>query len=406
MKKILFFCALFFSFNLFAFYEVSDLNIAENENTISEMSGSGETNGYKIVWEDNFNDSTLDETNRWTVEVNGDGGGNSELQYYTRQNIRVGVEPQSGLGCLIITAKKQNYLGKTCTSGRLTSQNKMSFKHGKVEARIKFPKTANGLWPAFWMLGTDIATYSWPKCGEIDIVEMGNSSAFNNSMQERYFSGWCHWGESWNNGAYPNWGQARNAAYSLQDDFHLFTLIWDDEYVKMYLDLDKYPNNSPYMQMAINGVDVEGEAAHYFHKQFFVILNLAIGGNFTQIWEIGKVTALNSNNNYTANMYVDFVRVYQKGDDSEEFNGLLESSVKTAKDESNFSLYPVPATDYLKVSGGYVPAFIRIYSMQGVQLLVARNTSELNISELSSGNYIASIVTADGKSESHIFSKK
>ncbi|MHB9143257.1 MAG: glycoside hydrolase family 16 protein, partial [Paludibacter sp.] len=119
------------------------------------------TGDYNLVWQDNFDGNTLDEKNNWNIEVNGNGGGNSELQYYRRENISVGPEPVSGANCLIITGKKENYLGKTCTSGRLTTQNKVTFQYGKLEARIKLPKTANGLWPAFWMLGTDIPTASW-----------------------------------------------------------------------------------------------------------------------------------------------------------------------------------------------------------------------------------------------------
>ncbi|HET7734076.1 MAG TPA: glycoside hydrolase family 16 protein, partial [Paludibacter sp.] len=104
---------------------------------------------YKLVWEDNFSKPVLDEAN-WTIVVNGKGGGNRELQYYRKENISVGKEPVSGENCLIITAKKENYRGKKATSGRLSTQGKVSVKYGKIEARIKLPKTANGLWPAFW----------------------------------------------------------------------------------------------------------------------------------------------------------------------------------------------------------------------------------------------------------------
>ncbi len=288
-----------------------------NSNPVTDI-GSGEVDGYKMVWEDKFDSGVLDETNNWTVEVNNGGGGNNELQYYRRENISVGKEPVTGLGCLIITAKKESFSGRTCTSGRLTTQNKMSFKHGKVEARIKLPYTANGLWPAFWMMGADYSSVGWPKCGEIDILEMGNVNGINRGTQDRYYSGWLHWGESWNGGSYPNWGKDATNATSIQGDFHLFTLIWDDSALKMYLDLDKDPSTKPYVEMSINGEDKAGNAAHYFHKPFFILFNLAVGGNFTQIWDINKISALNSENDFTANMYVDFVRVYQKNESGEE----------------------------------------------------------------------------------------
>ena len=293
----------------------------EEEEIISTEIGSGETNGYKLVWQDLFNGTSLDETNNWAIEVNGDGGGNSELQYYRRENISVGVEPVSGDRCLIIKAKKENYSNKTCTSGRLKTLGKMSVKHGKIEARIKLPHTANGLWPAFWMMGADYPAVGWPKCGEIDILEMGNTNGIKRGTQDKYFSSWFHWGESWNGGSYPNWGKDFTNPTGIQDDFHLFTLIWDENALKTYLDLDKNPTASPICEMAINGEDKPGNAARYFHKKFFVIFNLAIGGNFTQIWDINKITALNVDNNYEANMYIDFVKVYQLGVANEEYSG-------------------------------------------------------------------------------------
>lgn len=290
----------------------------KEEDSIPEITVDAE--GYKLVWQDLF-DSTALNTANWTPEVNGDGGGNSELQYYRSENISVGKEPVSGENCMIITAKKESYKGKTCTSGRLTTSGKMSFKHGKLEARIKLPHTANGLWPAFWALGQDYPSVGWPKCGEIDILEMGNVNGINRGTQDRYFSTWFHWGESWNGGSYPNWGKDFTNPVGIQDDFHVFTLYWDEKSLKTYFDLAQDSTKAPIVEMAIDGNDVAGNAAHYFHKKFFVILNLAIGGNFTQIWDINKITALNAANNYEAKMYVDYVKVYQKGTADEEFSG-------------------------------------------------------------------------------------
>ena len=273
------------------------------------LSGVSSEKKYQLIWEDNFDGDSLNQTDNWTITINGKGGGNKELQYYRRENITVGKEPQSGKNCLIITAKKENYQFKKATSGRLSTQNKMSFKYGKVEARIKLPKTANGLWPAFWMLGKDWPNTPWPKCGEIDILEMGANKGIEKGLQDRYFNGACHWGESFNNGAYPNYGYPAVSTYSLQEDFNLYTLIWDENNIKMYLDLDKYPDNEPYFEMPISGEDVPGNPAHYFHGEFFLIFNLAVGGNFPGIWDINKVSALK---NKEASMYIDYVRVYQK----------------------------------------------------------------------------------------------
>jgi len=274
--------------------------------------------GYKLVWVDYFDGPMLDESNHWSIVLNGKGGGNREMQYYKRDNIEVGKEPVTGENCLIISAKKENYLFKKFTSGKIYSRNKISFRYGKIEARIKLPKTANGLWPAFWLLGSDYPKAAWPKCGEIDIMEMGNNNGIIHGTQDRFFNGACHWGEKFNHGSYPNYAKASTHPYCLQDGFHLYSLIWDQNNLKMYVDLDKYPDTDPYFEMPINGADVNNSAAHYFHKQFFIVFNLAVGGNFTGIHDVNKITALKDGE---AKMYVDFVKVYQKGIDGEEFNG-------------------------------------------------------------------------------------
>lgn len=263
---------------------------------------------YTLVWQDNFDGSSLDE-NVWTPVVNGKGGGNRELQYYRKENVSVGKEPLSGENCLIITAKKENYRFHRCTSGRISTSGKIGFRYGKIEARMKLPKTADGLWPAFWMLGFDYPKAVWPRCGEIDIMEMGNKDGIADGVQERHFGGACHWGEKFNHGRYPNFSRASVSSYSLQEDFHLYTLIWDDNSIRMYLDSDKNPAASPYFEMPLKGDSVPNQAPFYFKKPFFIIFNLAVGGNYTHIHKTSKVSALN---NGSAQMFVDFVRVYQR----------------------------------------------------------------------------------------------
>jgi beta-glucanase (GH16 family) len=277
--------------------------------------GSGETDGYKLVWEDLFNDETLD-PNRWYIEVNGDGGGNAELQYYREENVSVGKEPETGRGCLVLTAKKENFGGRNVTSGRVNSNNRVTVTHGKIEASIKLPLTANGLWPAFWMMGNNYFEVGWPRCGEIDIMEFGHSNGMKNGKQDRYFNGACHWGVRWDQVA--SYAKDHTAPYGLQDDFHLYTFIWTEESAKMYLDLDKNPDANPYYEMNINGYDAENSPGHYFHKPFFILFNLAVGGNFPGIWEIDKITALNESNNFEAKMYIDYIKVYQKGEEGDQ----------------------------------------------------------------------------------------
>jgi len=270
---------------------------------------------YKLVWEDNFNKTTVDNS-VWISVLSGDGGGNKELQYYKPENISVGKEPVSGENCLIITARKEFYEKKSATSGRLSTKGKMNFKYGKIVARIKLPKTANGLWPAFWMLGSDSPEAIWPKCGEIDIVEMGHKKGIDSGTQDRLFNGACHWGESWNGGSYPNKGMSTTSEFSLQDGFHTFTLVWTPDSINMYLDLEKFPNTKPYFEMPITGRNDANQTSRYFRKPFYLIFNLAVGGTFSELYDINQITALS---NGEAKMYVDYVRVYQKRNDKDEF---------------------------------------------------------------------------------------
>ncbi|MCL2328624.1 MAG: family 16 glycosylhydrolase [Bacteroidetes bacterium] len=283
---------------------------------------------YTLVWQDDFCGPSLD-ASVWNIEVRYDGGGNNELQYYTDRtdNVSIGIEPVSGKSCLILTAKKETYgtggNQRTATSGRVNTLNKMYVQYGKIEARIKLPKTANGLWPAFWMLGSNIndSGFGWPTCGEIDILEMGNAAGISAGTQERYFNGALHWGY-YTSGNYPNYGNHVTNAYSLQDDFHLYTLEWDANSIKMYLDKDKYPSVAPYYQMNITGTndDRGGQYAgyNYFRHPFFIVFNLAVGGNFPGIFNINNVTALNAGD---AKMYIDYVKVYQKNDAGQSYFG-------------------------------------------------------------------------------------
>lgn len=286
---------------------------------VETQTGSGETNGYKLVWQDLFDGTELSDS-RWNIEVNGDGGGNNELQYYSARptNVHVGKDDK-GNGCLILTAIRETYNGKNFTSGRVTTKNKVAFKHGKVEAAIKLPTTANGLWPAFWMMGNDFDQVGWPDCGETDIMEFGHQNGIKNGTTDRFFNGACHWGP-WANGGHPNYAKDATWDYSLQDgEFHLFTCIWDDEKIAMYCDLDRNPDSKPYYEIGIKDVnpEVASTAGNYFHKENFILFNLAIGGNFPGIYNASGITALNDANNHQASMYINYVKVYQKGDASE-----------------------------------------------------------------------------------------
>ncbi len=285
---------------------VTNIELKEAENTGSGPVGDPDDEGYQLVWNADFATNTI--PSNWNIEVNGDGGGNNELQYYCEKGVSIERDPVGGKHCLVLTARKEDYMGKTCTSGRVTTQNRVTFQYGKVEARIWFPQTANGLWPAFWMMGNDISSVGWPACGETDIVELGHSNGFNGT-QDRYFNGASHWGPSWDK--HYQYANSITNDYSVEDGFHIWTCIWDEEKVEMYVDRDARPGTAPYYRMNISqSADMaDTNPGKYFHKPNFLLLNLAIGGNFPGIWNINQITALQSGEK---KMYIDWVRIYQQ----------------------------------------------------------------------------------------------
>lgn len=269
---------------------------------------------YTLVWNEDFTEAELDR-NVWNVEVNGDGGGNNELQYYCEKGVSLGVDPVEGKHCLILTATKENYSGKKCTSGRVNSLGKTYYRYGKIEARIKFPNTANGLWPAFWQMGNDFKQVGWPKCGETDIIELGHQNAFSKGTQDRYFNGALHLGSAWNS----VWSDAQSTtyAYSVEDTFHIISMEWTPTSIDMYVDKDTHPGVKPYFHANLEpnkDHDNNYDRQVVFGKDQFIIFNLAVGGNFPGIFDINNITALSDG---PAKMYIDWVRVYQRGDDNQ-----------------------------------------------------------------------------------------
>lgn len=254
--------------------------------------------GYELLWSDEFEGDSLNR-DYWTPETGrGHGGwGNAELQYYTDREENLAVRD----GKLVITARKEAYEGAQVTSARIKTLDKVTFLYGYVVASIKLPKTADGLWPAFWMMGNDITELGWPNCGEIDVLEMGHSDGIRAGTQEQYLNGACHWGV-------PHHQYSANHItneYSVQDgEFHTYTCIWDEEYIRMYIDLEKRPSAAPYFEMKIEDFG-DGE----FRKENFILFNLAVGGNFPAIWDINQITALDGG---PAEMQIDYVRVFQK----------------------------------------------------------------------------------------------
>ncbi|MGM9831905.1 MAG: family 16 glycosylhydrolase [Paludibacteraceae bacterium] len=312
------------------------------------ISCSAPKSEWTLVWEDNFD--TFD-TAYWNTEDNARGGGNAEMQYYTPRNVSIESYPVTGESCLVISAKKEQYNGRPATSARVNTHNKVAVQYGKIEARIAFPYTADGLWPAFWMLGNNLASdlgnnddvdrqadnlamqgrTVWPRCGEIDIVEMGHKNGIEAGTQDRYFNGACHWGEDYNAGQYHFAANNVTAGYPVQGGFHLFTLLWTPDTIAMYLDQDRYPDVEPYFSLSLAETEVN-QAGHYFRHPFYIVFNLGVGGFFPDMPMPEKYPALvtDEDPNFQrisalpadgtpVKMYVDYVRIWQKGSAEELF---------------------------------------------------------------------------------------
>mgnify|MGYP003957961767 FL=1 len=224
-------------------------------------------------------DGALDESIWGYEEGTGvNGWGNNELQHYTNRADNVVIED----GMLKITAIKEAYEGAEYTSARLLTKGKFEQQYGRVEARIKLP-SGKGLWPAFWMLGSNFDVVGWPQCGEIDIME-------NKGSEPTIVAGSLH-GPGYSGGN-PVTKQFQLTNDRFENDFHIFGIEWTKDYVNHYVDGVLYNH--------IIRDDVPGEWV--FDQPFYIILNLAVGGNFD-----GAPTDATI---FPNQMLVDYVRVY------------------------------------------------------------------------------------------------
>lgn len=250
-----------------------------------------------LVWSEEFDGETLDR-DIWNVEVNGSGCGNHELQHYIDSPANVAVRD----GNLVITARREQYGEHYFTSGRLNTHGKFSFTYGLVEARVKLPSTGDGLWPAVWFMGDDISDSGWPLCGETDLLEMGHADGIACGTQGKLFNGAVHYGT----GNHEQKVGAHTSAYNLQDgNYHSFYLWWTPEHIAMYVD----DVATPYLFIETGSSDDPSEAGYYFNKPNFLLLNLAVGGDFPGIHDPAAVTALRSDG-AEASMLVDYIRIY------------------------------------------------------------------------------------------------
>jgi beta-glucanase (GH16 family) len=228
---------------------------------------------FGLVWSDEFNTPGAPDPSKWTFDLGGGGWGNNELENYTSRSSNVYVSN----GTLKIVANKESYQGSNYTSARMKTQGLYAFQYGRIDVMAKLPASM-GTWPAIWMLGSDITTTPWPACGEIDIMEQ-NGNAKNTIF------GTMHYPTEKN----PNGDGGTTTLSTPSTAFHLYSAIWSATSIQLLVDSVPYytlPNSSSIP----------------FNQNFFVILNLAMGGNFG-----GTVDPAFT----TDQLEIDYVRVYQ-----------------------------------------------------------------------------------------------
>ena len=262
--------------------EIFSVNIFDNTDTT--ISNSGYITplsypNYTLVWNDEFDDTSLN--SNWVHELGNGcpnlcGWGNNESQYYRTENTSLHN------GFLTITAKEENFGGFNYTSSRIKTQGIKSFTYGRIDIRAKLPYS-QGLWPALWMLGENIDSLIWPRCGEIDIMELVGGIGNN----DKTVLGTAHWYDN-GNSLYSGTSTLSSGIYN--DEFHVFTIVWDAFNIKWLRD------DIEYHSMTISNIGA-------FHNDFFFIFNIAVGGNLP-----GNP---NSSTVFPQQMVVDYVRVFQ-----------------------------------------------------------------------------------------------
>jgi beta-glucanase (GH16 family) len=228
---------------------------------------------FRLVWSDEFNTPGSPDPTKWGYDLGAGGWGNNELEYYTNRQANAVVAN----GNLTITALKESYNGSSYTSARMLTNALYSFQYGRIDVRAKLPASI-GTWPAIWMLGNDIATVSWPACGEIDIMEQSGSA-------KSTIVGTMHYPTEV--GQYGDGASTTNNTASTA--FHVYSAFWTPQSIQLSVD------SVVYYTLPIN-------QSTPFNQPFFIILNVAMGGNFGGNVDPAFVSD---------SMVVDYVHVYQ-----------------------------------------------------------------------------------------------
>jgi beta-glucanase (GH16 family) len=261
-----------------------------NNNTIvTPATPSTPSTTWSLTWSDEFNgtDGSLPDASKWEMQTGGGGWGNNELETYTTRAVNAA---QRG-GNLEIVAQKEAFTGtdgiaRDYTSARLQTKGHFSQTYGRFEARIKMPM-GQGIWPAFWMLGNDIDSVGWPTSGEIDIMETIGTQT-NTNVGSLHGPGYS--------GGNPLNGTYKMPSGTLDADFHVYAIEWEPTTIRFYVDNNLYETRTT--------ADVPAGSKWVFDHPFFMLLNVAVGGNWPGSPDATTV--------FPQTMQVDYVRVYSK----------------------------------------------------------------------------------------------
>jgi beta-glucanase (GH16 family) len=258
-----------------------------NADTVIDVSGPEVINyeEWNLVWSDEFEEPTID-LEKWSFQIGNGcpnlcGWGNNELQYYTDREQNAFIED----GQLIIRAARERYEGFAYTSARMISKDKGDFRFGRIEARAKLPE-GKGIWPAIWMLPTDEVYGSWAASGEIDIMEMVGH-------EPNTIHGTVHYNQ-WPNNKYL--GDDYPATPDLSEEFHTYAITWEKDSIYWWFDDTNY--------FSIHEGKLPQAEQYPFNERFYLILNLAVGGNWPG--------SPDGTTRFPQQLAIDYIRIYQR----------------------------------------------------------------------------------------------
>ena len=254
---------------------------------------AAETPAWQLAWSDEFDqpDGSAPSSTNWVYDLGGGGWGNQELETYTNRRVNSRIEG----GALVIEAREESFTGtdhiaRDYTSARLKTQGRAAWVYGRIEARMKLPY-GQGIWPAFWLLGTNISTTGWPGCGEVDIME-------NIGREPSTVHATLH-GPGYSGGKGIGTGKTLPGGQKLSDAFHVYSIEWETNRIRWFFDDQLYFTVTP--------AQLPTDAKWVFDHPHFIILNLAVGGGWPGNPDGTTV--------FPQRLVVDYVRVYKPSAD-------------------------------------------------------------------------------------------